>query len=102
MDAVARAFLDLTSRGAVLDGSTFIIGDQQRVRVINGMTKPLSKIKSEWLRVPPQQAPEDIIVCAGAVDDGNAQPNIVREQGDPNIVRTAWSARWVTRVADCV
>src|SRR6266568_3034683 len=40
--------------------------------------------------------PVDIIVAAGAEDDGGAAANIVREGAVPNVVRPGAIGRWVT------
>lgn len=99
MHAAASEHLKMINSGTVLDGPIYLVGGR-RVRIINGMTRPLSKVRGEFLGKLPGRPPEDVIVCAGATDDGNAKTNIVREQADPTVVRPTWPGRWVTRVQD--
>ena len=99
MYAVAGEHLGLVNSGATLDGAVYAVGGR-RVRVINGMTRPLSKVREQFFGKLPGRPPEDIIVCAGATDDGNVKPNIVRDQSSSTVVRPTWTVQWVTRVRD--
>lgn len=97
MNAVGRAHLFLRSTGAGLDGATYMTPSGKRVRVINGRTRLLNQVKAGHLDEPPRVPSEDIVICAGADDDGNVPPDVVRKRpASETLVRRGDSARWVT------
>jgi len=94
-DMVAAMQMLLAENGAVLDGSLFV-REQKRIRIVRGGGQALSLIKASYLNEAGTPEPVDIIVAAGAEDDGGAAANIVREGAVPNVVRPGAIGRWVT------
>ena len=98
MDAVGRAHLLLRHAHANLDGSRYVTNAGKRMRVINGKTKLISQLKSEFSEEPsPAGRPEDdIVLCAGAADDGGVPGHLVRGATPPTIIRGGTTGEWVT------
>jgi len=96
MDAAGRVHLLLRHAGAVLDGPVYVLPDSRRVRVVNGRTKVIGQVKAEFSGAPPRLVPENIVICAGADDDGNAASNVVRGEQEPGIVRNGIAGQWMT------
>lgn len=94
-DMVAAMQMLLAENGAVVDGALFVTG-QKRVRVVRGGGQALSLIRGRYLNEAGTPEPVDIIVAAGAEDDGGAPANIVRDGAAPNVVRPGAIGRWMT------
>lgn len=98
MDAVGRAHLLLRHAGATMSGPRFISSDLKRIRVVNGKTKLISQIRQEFSEEPPLPATlgDDIVICAGASEDGGVPSHIVRGSTTATVVRSGTSARWIS------
>lgn len=94
MHAVGKAHLGMLSSGAKLDGSSYVTGAGKRVRVVNGWTLPMSKVKSEYSSEPAKATPDDYVICA-AVDSDAGHPSIM-PPATPSIVRPGSTAEWLT------
>jgi hypothetical protein len=95
MFSAGVAHLLMLRKGAVLEGSRYRLPDGPTVRVINGHGRPLSAIKRRF-NEESAQPDANITICAGSFDDGNAAPNVVRSDQEPNICRSAPGGTWVT------
>jgi hypothetical protein len=98
MDAVGRAHLFLRHGGATLDGSRYVTRTGQRIRVVNGRTKLVNKVRSDFSDEVSSVAgvDEDFVVCAGGSDDAGTPGHIGRSSGTPTIVRPSSTAEWLT------
>ena len=98
MDAVGRAHLLLRHAGATLSGPRYISSDLKKIRVVNGKTKLISQIRQEFSEEPPLPATlgDDIVICAGASEDGGVPSHIVRGSTTATVVRSGTSARWIS------
>lgn len=96
MDALGRAHLLLRHNGATQEGPVYILGDGRRVRVVNGATKLVGQVKAEFSVAPPGPIPDDVVICAGADDDGDVPSSVVRGDPPPDIVRSGVSGQWIT------
>jgi hypothetical protein len=96
MDAVGRAHLLFRRAGAKLDGPSYMSEDGRRARVVNGLTKVIGQVKAEFSSAPPSPIPNDIVICAGADDDGNAPSDIIRGGQQPDMVRNGIVGEWMT------
>jgi len=98
MDAVGRAHLLLRHAGATMSGSHYISSDHKRIRIVNGKTKLISQIRQEFSEEPPLPGTleDDIVICAGATEDGGVPSHIVRGSTTATVVRSGTSARWVS------
>jgi hypothetical protein len=56
-------------------------------------------VKKEFLQEQATPDAVDIIVAAGADEDGNVPANVVRDDAPPTIIRPAPSGRWMTLVS---
>jgi hypothetical protein len=98
MDAVGRAHLLLRHSGATLEGPRYLTGKGQRIRVVNGRTKLVNKVKSDFADEVSSVGgvDEDIVVCAGGSDDAGTHPHIFKGSGAPTVVRPGSNAEWIT------
>jgi hypothetical protein len=98
MDAVGRAHLLLRHQGATADGSRYVLKDGQRVRVVNGRTRLVNQVKSEFYKEMPFLGgiEDDIVICAGGSDDGGTHLNIAKGSSTPTVVRPMSAAKWIT------
>jgi hypothetical protein len=98
MDAVGRAHLLLRHAGATLDGSRYVTRAGQRIRVVNGRTKLVNKVRSDFSDEVSSVAgvDEDFVVCAGGSDDGGTHGHIGKGSGVPTVVRPSSTADWLT------
>jgi hypothetical protein len=96
MGSAARTHLFLRHARATMEGPCYLTENGCRVRVLNGMTRILSEVKAEFLPQLPPMPRLDYVICAGAEEDGGAQPNIVRRSDNPTIVRFGDAAKWIT------
>ena len=83
----------LLKEGAILDGSLFRMGSTT-LRIIQAAGQALSEVKNRFSREP-QSLGTNIVICAGAFDDGGAASDIVRETSTPGLVRSNYSGEWV-------
>lgn len=98
MDAAGRAHLMLRHAGARLDGARYVNAAGQRIRVVNGKTKLLNQVRSEFSEETSYVAgvDDDIVICAGGTDDGGTPPHISRGSTSPTVVRPVSTAEWIT------
>lgn len=98
MDAVGRAHLLLRHSGATLDGARYVTGTGKRVRVVNGKTKLVNKVKSDFSEETPLVGGigEDFVICAGGSDDAGTHAHISKGPSAPSVVRPSSSAEWIT------
>jgi NAD-dependent SIR2 family protein deacetylase len=96
MASTAKAHLLLRHAGSTMEGPCHLTANGRRVRVVNGLTRILSQVKAEFVPRLPPEPKLDYVICAGAEDDGGAQPNIVRPSDNPTIVRFGDTAKWIT------
>jgi len=94
MDAVGRVHLEMLSSGARLDGSSYLTTDGKRVRVVNGRTLPMNKVRSEYASEPTKATPDDYFICAAPSSD-IGPPRII-PRATPSIVRPGSTAKWLT------
>jgi hypothetical protein len=57
------------------------------VRIVQAAGRPLSDVRADFGKSPTLSNDVDVVVCAGAQDDGDASPNIVREDLPATIMR---------------
>ncbi len=97
-ESVGRVHLRLRNSGAALVGPIYQLVDGRKVRVVNGRTRALSRVKSEYRDepTPPPGMSEDIVICAGAYDDAGAATHLLRPAPTPTVLRPGFSADWIT------
>ncbi len=83
------------ANGGVLEGSIYVINGK-RIRLVHGAGELLSSVKSRFSGEPPPPVGLDFVICVGAIDDGGAPVNVVRDQGQANIIRGGISGEWLT------
>jgi hypothetical protein len=91
---VGAAHLRMLSLGAKLDGSTYLAPPGKRVRIVNGCTLPMSKVREKYSHELARNPPDDYIVCA-AVDSSAGHPSII-PKATTSIVRPRSAAAWLT------
>jgi len=98
MDAVGRAHLLLRHAGARLDGPRYLNAAGQRIRLVNGKTKLLNRVRNEFAEETPfvTGTDDDIVICAGATDDGGTPGHISRGSAAPTVVRPSSTTEWIT------
>jgi NAD-dependent SIR2 family protein deacetylase len=97
MNAVGRAHLLLRSAGAALEGPRYKLAGGQRVRVVNGRTKQLSQARKEFTdALPAGGIDDDIVICAGATDDGGVPIDIAGGAAPSTVTRPKSTAEWIT------
>jgi hypothetical protein len=96
MADVSRVHLALKSKGAVLTGAVYQMQSGLRVKLVNGQTRLLSQVKKEFEVAPATADKHELVICAGAVDDGSAASNIVRASSPRSVLRGGSGARWTT------
>jgi SIR2-like protein len=94
MHSVGKVHLTMLSSGATLDGSSYVTDSGKRVRVINGCTLPMSKVREKYFAEPTKATPDDYVICA-ASESSAGYPNIVRP-ASPSIVRPGSTGEWLT------
>ena len=96
MALVGASHLLLIEKGASVDGSAYVLGDD-RIRVIQGSGQSLDQVMARYtgLAVPFPPEAKTVVVCAGA-RDLRVPHNIVRGDAVSNIVRPSPQGRWVT------
>lgn len=95
MHQLGAYHLLLMANRAVLEGSIYVINGK-RIRLVHGAGELLSSVKSRFSEEPPPPVELDLVICVGAIDDGGAPVNVVREQGQANIIRGGISGEWST------
>lgn len=90
---VGAAHLWLASNGAVLNGPFFVCAGK-RARVIDGAGQTLSQVRRTHLQSVAEIS--DVVICAGAIDDGGVPEDIVRGGAAPTITRQGVGGHWVT------
>lgn len=95
MYMAGAAILFLKQAGAVTNGSYMQLNETSiRVVQANG---PLSLAKRKYSESVASPASEpEIVVCAGAFDDGGVPPNVARGTPSTTIVRPSSGSEWVT------
>lgn len=98
MDAVGRAHLLLRDGGARLDGARYVNSLGQRIRVVNGKTKLVNRVRSEFAEETSflTGVDDDIVICAGATDDGGTPTRISKGSTGPTVVRPSSTSEWIT------
>jgi hypothetical protein len=98
MDAVGRAHLLLRHGGARLDGPRYLNAAGQRIRLVNGKTKLLNRVQNEFAEETPfvTGTDDDIVICAGATDDGGTPGDISKGSAVPTVVRPGSTTEWIT------
>jgi len=93
---VGAMHLRLIAKGAKLDEPRFVL-DGNRIRIVQGAGQVLSLVQSSFSQETPPPLPDQIVICAGAADDGGVPAHLLRSGTTPSIVRSpAGGARWVT------
>jgi hypothetical protein len=97
-EGTGRVHLRLRHSGAVLVGPFYQLTGGRKIRVVNGRTQVLSRVKAEFLAEPasPGGLSEDIVICAGAYDDAGAATHVMRPSVSPTVLRAGISAEWMT------
>lgn len=95
MTLVGCSHLFLLDRGATLEGPGYLLNGK-RIRVVQAAGKPLSLAKQQFQALSSVATPDDVVICAGARDDGQAPSNIVRQSSPPTIVRPVNNPDWIT------
>jgi len=94
MRVVGAVLLILQEAGATHDGKFFILKGQ-RFRVVKGSGITISEVKAKFKDEPPTCS-ADVIICAGAIDDGGVPSNVARGDTNPTIVRGGVSGKWIS------
>lgn len=95
MIPVGVAILYLLSQGAEYDGTHFLLKGV-RIRVVRGDGRELSRMKHAYRNDTLDPVAPDWIVCAGTLDDGGVEPDVVRNQSKRTVVRRGYpDARWL-------
>ena len=95
MELVGLCHLQLIERGAVREGSRYVL-NENRIRVVSGAGRLLSSVREKYMAETPRRVSDSVVVCVGARDDGHAAANVVRPEPEGNIVRPLSFARWIT------
>lgn len=102
MQAFASAHGTMTASGAVFKNGLYEIGEE-RVRVVQAAGMALSSIRAEVEAMPAMPSDLDVILCAGAIDDGDATPSVVRGSQSASIMRGgSLSVKFITDVKPLV
>jgi hypothetical protein len=93
MQLVGTIQMRLIEAGAAFEGARFVLNFKS-IRVLQGAGGVLSLIRK---RFEVEQSPleADIVVCAGAVDDGGAPASIVRGSSSSSIIKPAVVSSWM-------
>lgn len=91
----ARTLSWLLENGGQLRGARIEIGGR-RARLVSGAGQLLSSVRKRFDDEPVPQFQDDVVVCAGARDDGDVPSDIVRSGGLASFVRPASTAPWIT------
>lgn len=91
---VGTAHLRMLSSGAKLDGPSYVAPGGERVRIVNGRTLPMSKVKVEYSTEIGRTPPDDYVICA-AVDSSFGHASIM-PKAPASIVRPESTAKWLT------
>jgi hypothetical protein len=95
MRMVGATHLLLFKKGAMLNGSVYQLAGR-RIRVVQGAGQPLSAIRRKFSHEVPNVMAPDVVICAGAYDDGGVPADLVRESTLPTIVRSNAEGRWIS------
>ena len=95
MNLVAATWMLLIEDGAALTGACFQLA-AQRIRVVRGAGDVLSLVKKKFEREEGTPEPIDIVIAAGAEEDGNAPSDLVRDAEPATIARPRVAGRWMT------
>ncbi len=95
MVTAGAVLVRLLDKGADFDGE-LVLFDEQKVRIIAGQGVPLSIVKSRYVGDANNLGEDEVIICAGATDDGDAKPHIVRGKGEDTVIRGGLNGRWLT------
>ena len=93
MLAVGATHLWLAAKSATLEGPDFVLGGK-RVRVLDGSGRALSTLKRRG--ADELAATSDVVICAGALEDGGAPVDVVRGDRESTVARPAASGEWMT------
>ncbi len=93
MIPAAVAHMTLLAKGAKPAMDAYELAGK-RIRVVRGAGL-LSYVRAKYLSEPPPPEAYDIVICAGATDDG-AAPNVVRGAPSPTIIRSGETGVWMT------
>jgi hypothetical protein len=87
--------LRLREKGAALCGPDLEL-EGKRIRVVNAASRPLSSAQALYseMAVPLEQ--DVVTICAGALDDGGAPPNLMRGGIPATVVRPSAEGQWLT------
>lgn len=95
----------ITTAGAMLihllrSGGEFvddlIVLETQRIRVVAGRGVPLSIVKAQYVGNSNSLGERELVICAGATDDGDAKANVIRGEGSESVIRGGLAGRWLT------
>ncbi len=95
MRLAGATHLWLAGKGAQLSGASYVLG-KARIRVLQGAGQVLSEIKRAHEKDAGPVLDADLVVCAGADDDGGAPLDVVRGDRPGSLVRPAPAGEWVT------
>ena len=93
---VGAMHLRLISKGAVLEIPRFVLSGK-RIRLVQGAGQVLSLVKNRFAEESAPPIADEVVICAGAADDGGVPAHLVRGAASPSIVRSSGlSAKWLT------
>jgi hypothetical protein len=95
MELAGIVHLRLQAKGAVFSGPRYQHGGRL-VRVINGAGRVLSHVKQAFSPRHTQAGIDEVIICAGAEDDGGAPSDLVRDATPPTVIRPEGGVEWLT------
>lgn len=100
MSLFARSHQELNARGGVFEQGRYTVGEK-RIRVVQAAGRNLSDVRADFTRTASPTDDLDVVVCAGAQDDGNATENVVRDESPATIMRAGTAnINFVTSVAE--
>jgi hypothetical protein len=94
MNEVGTAHLRMLSSGASLDGSTYLAPHGKRVRIVNGRSLPMSKVRQKYADELARTPPDDYVICANVASSAG-HPSITPKITG-TIVRSTSAAEWLT------
>ncbi len=94
MSALGALHFAFASKYAALDGNRYFFAGK-RYRLVQGAGRSLSEIKTIFEKEPPEPVPTDVVVCAGAIDDG-CITSVIRTAVGGGIIRPGSAAKWIT------
>jgi hypothetical protein len=94
MNKLGVVHLGLLAKGAQLEGNHFVL-NELRIRVLNGQGQLLGAVKGAYADEPAQFPRVDLMICVGAMDDGNMPQSVVRgDSAAGTTVRATAGAKW--------